>query len=101
MIVGGEAECATKIMDSYKGECYPEGLSLEGEPGRGENNFLETVIVNLDIDVQCKHRNENGLGVEPTALFEGEACGQLSLRQTQVWGADWNHDKNCQKLLKG
>ena len=45
------------IIDSYKKNCYPAGLSLEGD--EGENNFLETLMVNTGNNLECRHRNKN------------------------------------------
>ena len=45
------------IIDSYKKNCYPAGLSLEGD--EGENNFLETLMINTGNNLECRHRNKN------------------------------------------
>ena len=41
------------------GSCQsdPAGLSLEGDGG--ENNFLETLIINTGNNLECRHRNKN------------------------------------------
>ena len=51
------------IIDSYKKNCYPAGLSLEGN--EGENNFLETLMINTGNNLECRHRNKNAnMGIQ-------------------------------------
>ena len=56
-IVNSQMNDYGKVIRSYRRECYPEGLSLEGE--ENENNFLETTIINTTHDINCRHRNKN------------------------------------------
>ena len=58
-----------KTVEAYKCQCYPKELSLEGE--EGENNFLETAIVNTGKDIKCKHRNKNA-GMTTQEFYRGK-----------------------------
>ena len=58
-----------KTVEAYKRQCYPKELSLEGE--EGENNFLETAIVNTGKDIKCKHRNKNA-GMTAQEFYRGK-----------------------------
>ena len=48
---------------------YPQGLTLEGE--EGDNNFLETTIINTTTNIECRHRNKNA-NMEEQEFYRGK-----------------------------
>ena len=68
-IINSGVKGCDKTVEAYKHQCYPKELSLEGE--EGENNFLETAIVNTGKDIKCKHRNKNA-GMATQEFYRGK-----------------------------
>ena len=58
-----------RVIESYKESCYPQGLTLEGE--EGDNNFLETAIINTTTNIECRHRNKNA-NMEEQEFYRGK-----------------------------
>ena len=57
MVINADVNGYKDLIKSYTTECFPEGLSLEGEDE--ECCYLETIIRNTKWDIQCQHRNKN------------------------------------------
>ena len=57
MVINADVNGYKDLIKSYTTECFPEGLSLEGEDE--ECCYLETIIRNKKWDIQCQHRNKN------------------------------------------
>ena len=58
MIINSQYKNKQQMINTYKQQCFPKGLSLEGE--KGDCNYLETMIINDGHNIECKHRNKNG-----------------------------------------
>ena len=70
-IINSGVKGCDKTVEAYKRQCYPKELSLEGEEGENNFNFLETAIVNTGKDIKCRHRNKNA-GMTRQEFYRGK-----------------------------
>ena len=68
-VANSNMEHYKRIIESYRKNCYPRDLTLEGE--EGENNFLETTIINTTTNIECRHRNKNA-NMEVQEFYRGK-----------------------------